>query len=118
MDGATSMTGKTGFLCTNDDDFPDFLHYHYIIHQQALCFKVLKMQHIMGICLFSIGERSFQRRIFRSQLEANESEHGELVYHADVRWLNRGVFLQRCKMLKSFLYQERRCLFNSMITNG
>jgi hypothetical protein len=47
---APSMMGKNnGFLslCINDDDFADFLHYHCIIYQQALCCKVLKRQHIM-----------------------------------------------------------------------
>jgi hypothetical protein len=70
-DGAPSMTGKNnGFLslCTNDDDFTDFLHYRCIVHQQAVCCKVLKRQHIMDICLKivnSLRGRSLQRRMFR-----------------------------------------------------
>jgi hypothetical protein len=104
-DGVPSKTGKNnGFLslCTNDDDIPHFLHYHCIIHQQALCRKALKMQHIMDICrkiANSIRGRNLQRRMFRLQLEANESEHGELVYHAHVHWLSRAVFLQRFRDL-------------------
>jgi hypothetical protein len=49
----------------------------------------------MDICLKivnSVGERSLERRMFRSQLEANESEHGELMFHAVVLWLSMGVF--------------------------
>ncbi|GFY24225.1 uncharacterized protein TNCV_1012761 [Trichonephila clavipes] len=48
-----SMTDTVnGFLaiCMRDDDFPHFLSY-CIIHQQALCCKILNMRHVMGICM-------------------------------------------------------------------
>ncbi|GFW41426.1 hypothetical protein TNCV_465171 [Trichonephila clavipes] len=50
------------------------------------------MRPVMGICMKivnSIQGRSLQRRMFRSQLEENESDYGELLYHADVRWISR-----------------------------
>ncbi|GFT06532.1 general transcription factor II-I repeat domain-containing protein 2 [Trichonephila clavipes] len=56
------------------------------------------MRHVMGICMKivnSIRGRSLQRRMFRAHLEENESDYGELLYHADVRWLSRSIFLQR-----------------------
>jgi hypothetical protein len=57
----------------------------------------------------------------RSQLEANESEHGELVLPAVVLWLSKGVFWQSFRDLlnevQQFWYQERRCLFNTVIMN-
>ncbi|GFV85606.1 uncharacterized protein TNCV_3436091 [Trichonephila clavipes] len=90
-DGAPSMAGTiNGILamCMRDDDFPHFLSYHCIIHQQALCCKVLNMHHVMGICMKivnSIRGRSLQRRMFRAQLEENESDYGKLLYHADIR---------------------------------
>ena len=43
-DWAPSMIGKhVGFetLCKNDEEIPNFYSYHYIIHHQALCSKVL-----------------------------------------------------------------------------
>lgn len=46
-DGAPAMVGRlNGFIakCREDDDFPDFLSYHCIIHQQALCSKMLNMK--------------------------------------------------------------------------
>lgn len=49
-DGAPAMTGRhTGFvvLCRGDLDFPKFLHYTSIIHQQAMCAKVMGFDHIM-----------------------------------------------------------------------
>ncbi|GFX08803.1 general transcription factor II-I repeat domain-containing protein 2A [Trichonephila clavipes] len=103
-DGAPSMTGAVnGFLtmCMRNDDFLHFLSY-CIIHQQALCCKILNMRHVMGICMKivnSIRGRSLQRRMFRAQLEENESDDGELLYHADVRWLSRSIFLQRFRDL-------------------
>ncbi|GFU42994.1 uncharacterized protein TNCV_3141351 [Trichonephila clavipes] len=30
--------------------------------------------------------------MFRAQLEENESDYGELLYHADVRWLSEYIF--------------------------
>lgn len=104
-DGAPSMTGSiNGFLalCVRDKDFPNFLTYHCIIHQQAICCKIINMRHIMGTCMKivnSIRGRSLQRRMFRAQLQENESDFGELVYHADVRWLSRAIFLQRFRDL-------------------
>ncbi|GFW46898.1 DUF4371 domain-containing protein [Trichonephila clavipes] len=68
-DGAPSMTDTVnGFfaICMRDDDFPPFLSYHCIIHQQALCCKILNMRHVMGICMKivnSIRGRSLQRRM-------------------------------------------------------
>lgn len=50
-DGAPCMTGRrAGFiaLCRGDPDFPKFLNYHCIIHQQAICSKVLGFDHVMA----------------------------------------------------------------------
>ncbi|GFV58587.1 hypothetical protein TNCV_3309331 [Trichonephila clavipes] len=35
----------------------------------------------------------------RAHLEENESDYGELLYHADARWLSRSIFLQRFRDL-------------------
>ncbi|GFW89679.1 uncharacterized protein TNCV_1025631 [Trichonephila clavipes] len=99
-DGVPPMTDTVnGFLaiCMRDDDCPHFLSYHCIIHQQTLCCKILNMRHVMGICkkiVNSIRGRSLQRKMFRAHLEKNESDYGEFLYHADVRWLSRSIFLQ------------------------
>ncbi|GFX77241.1 uncharacterized protein TNCV_5063741 [Trichonephila clavipes] len=37
--------------------------------------------------------------MFGAQLEENESDYGELLHHADVRWLCRSIFLQRFRDL-------------------
>ncbi len=49
-DGAPAMTGRhSGFIarCKVDPEFPTFLDYHCIIHQQALCAKVMGFDHVM-----------------------------------------------------------------------
>jgi len=43
----------------------------------------------------SIRARSLRRRLFRSQLEDNESEYEDLLLFCHVRWLSRGNFLER-----------------------
>lgn len=105
-DGAPAMVGRyNGFinLCRADDDFPDFLSYHCIIHQQTLCAKVLNMADIMTTAFKianSIRARSLQRRLFKLQVEESDHDgHTELLMHTDVRWLSRGKFLQRFRDL-------------------
>ena len=103
-DGAPAMVGRfNGFIakCKQDEAFPDFLKYHCIIHQQALCAKMLNMKNhgCVNKIACSIRARSLQRRIFREHLEKADCEHSELLLHTDVRWLSRGKFLQRFKEL-------------------
>ncbi|KAL7402366.1 hypothetical protein ABVT39_013901 [Epinephelus coioides] len=110
------MVGRSnGFIakCREDDDFPDFLNYHCIIHQQALCAKMLNMKEIMNVATkiaCSIWARSLQRRLFRAHLEKAECDHSELLLHTDVRWLSQGKFLQRFRELlpeiKEFFREE------------
>jgi Domain of unknown function (DUF4371)/Spin-doc zinc-finger/hAT family C-terminal dimerisation region len=100
-DGAPSMTGiHNGFiaLCRKDNTFPPFLSYHCIVHQQALCGKVLNMKHVMSVVVKvvnSIRAKALQRRLFRSLLEEIDCQYGELLLHTEVRWLSRGKVLQR-----------------------
>ncbi|GFY29469.1 hypothetical protein TNCV_2626401 [Trichonephila clavipes] len=56
------------------------------------------MCHVMGICM-KIVNSIRGRRMFRAQLEENESDYEELLYHADVRWLSWSIFLQRFRDL-------------------
>ena len=96
MDEELAMVGHVnGFIakCKQDAAFPDFLDYHCIIHQQALCTKMLNMKEIMDMATkiaCSIRDRSLQRRLFRTHPEKVDCNHSELLLHTDVRWLSRG----------------------------
>ena len=100
-DGAPAMMGRTsGFiaLCKESESFPDILNYHCIIHQQALCGKILNIKEVMDIAMkivCSVRARSLQRRLFRAHVEENGAKHTDLLLHTDVRWLSRGTFLAR-----------------------
>lgn len=104
-DGAPAMLGqRVGFtsLCKNDVNIPSFTNYHCIIHQQVLCSKILDSDNVMKIAfkiVNSIRARSLQRRQFRALLEETEAEHSDLLLHTDVRWLSRGAFLKRFRLL-------------------
>uniref|UniRef100_A0A3P8SRC8 HAT C-terminal dimerisation domain-containing protein n=1 Tax=Amphiprion percula TaxID=161767 RepID=A0A3P8SRC8_AMPPE len=72
-----AMVGRSnGFIakCREDDDFPDFLNYHCIIHQQALCAKIVNMKEIMDVAA-------------KIKTDCN---HFELLLHTSVRCLSRG----------------------------
>ena len=123
-DGAPAMVGcRNGFVakCREDEVFPDFLSYHCIIHQQALCAKMLNMKEIMDVATkvaCSIRAKSLQRRLFRLQLEEADSDHTELLLHTDVRWLSRGKFLQRFRDLlpeiKQFLQEKKHAEYEQL----
>ncbi|XP_069582815.1 general transcription factor II-I repeat domain-containing protein 2-like [Ranitomeya imitator] len=104
-DGAPAMIGsKIGFvtLCRNDHDFPHFLNYHCIIHQESLCTKVINFQHVMKVVVKivnSIRARPLQHRLFKSFLEELDSQYKDLLLYTEVRWLSRGKLLERFQSL-------------------
>lgn len=62
-----------------DPDFPTFMNYHCIVHQQAICGTV------MGFRI----------------LEECSANYGSLLLHTDIRWLSKGKVLQRFLSLLS-----------------
>jgi len=75
-----------------------FTSIHCILHQEALCGKNLQMKGVMEIVVKTVNfirSRALNHRQFASFLLNNESQHGEILYHTEVRWLSRGKVLRR-----------------------
>ena len=78
--------------------FPHFVNYHCVIHQQALVGKIVDFSHVMTLVVKlvnSIRAKALQHRLFKSLLDELDASYGDLLVHADVRWLSRGKVLQR-----------------------
>ncbi|XP_065818648.1 general transcription factor II-I repeat domain-containing protein 2 [Labrus bergylta] len=103
-DGAPSMTGKKNGLVAlvqrklEEESVDPAVVLHCIVHQQALCSKCLKYEHVMSVvlkCINYIRSRGLQHRQFRAFLEEIESVYSDVLYFTDVCWLSRGNVLKR-----------------------
>ena len=82
--------------------------YHCIIHQEALCSRVLKFDNIMKYVFTAVNFihfRGLNHRQFRSFLEQIQSDYQAVPYHTNVRWLSRGNVLKRFVELRSEIRQ-------------
>ncbi|KAK0143094.1 General transcription factor II-I repeat domain-containing protein 2B [Merluccius polli] len=71
---------------------------HCIIHQQVLCAKCVKFEHVMQPVVKTINfirSKALHHRQFQRFLLDIDAEYGDVIYHTDVRWLSRGSALQR-----------------------
>lgn len=115
-DGAPAMCGHRSGLVARirqkmqEENVPSELTaYHCIIHQESLCGKALKMEHVMSTITRAVNfirAKGLNHRQFKAFLSELETEHGDLPYHTEVRWLSQGKVLQRC-----FELREEICLF-------
>jgi len=122
-DGAPSMTGaNSGVVALLREKViekggSEIIHYHCIIHQEALIAHVLKLDNVMDIvvkCVNFIKSSGLNHRQFKTFLEECEAEHGDVVYFAAVRWLSKGATLKRFfslrKEIHEFMSQKGRDL--------
>ncbi|XP_069777943.1 general transcription factor II-I repeat domain-containing protein 2A-like [Narcine bancroftii] len=114
-DGAPAMHGQKNGLVGRirekmwENHAGELTVYHCIIHEEVLCGKALKAEHIMNTVtrvVTFIRAKGLNHRQFQSFLEELGSEYGDVPYHTEVRWLSRGKVLKRC-----FELREEICLF-------
>ena len=89
--------------------------FHCTIHQQNLSAKSLKFKHVMGPVIKAVNfirARGLNHRQFQKFLENLDTEHQDLAYFSEVRWLSKGSMLRQFYELRKevalFLKNEGR----------
>lgn len=78
--------------------------FHWIFHQENLCAKSLELEHVMSKLILSITFIKYQAlyyRCFQEFLEDIETEYRDFAYCSEVRWLSKGVVMNRFYDLRS-----------------
>ncbi|XP_067123968.1 general transcription factor II-I repeat domain-containing protein 2-like [Centruroides vittatus] len=120
-DGAPAMIGrKEGLVKLIENDAfavenSRFMKYHCILHQENLCAKALKMDHVMQIVVKTVNfirAPGLYHRQFQEFLKSVDTEYGNIIYLAEVRWLSRGQMLKRfydlLNEIKSFMTSKAK----------
>ncbi|XP_072400178.1 protein FAM200C-like [Diabrotica undecimpunctata] len=93
-DGAKAMTGRitrlAGLLRENG---VNCVMFHYIIHQEALCGKIIKINDTMKTVVQIVnslrgGNRAQRQRKFLSFLEELNIEYKDVPLHSEIPWLS------------------------------
>lgn len=102
-DGAPSIVGTSqGLIGRMNREMEERgltapLQVHCLIHQQALCCKVLKWDSVMKVVVSFINfirSKGLKHRQFQQFLSELESAHGDVLYYTEVRWLSWGRVLR------------------------
>ncbi len=110
-DGSPNLTGKNiGLLKRLQDKVKaespsseELIFLHCIIHQEALCKSVLKLENVVKVVVKLVNfirARALNHRQFIQLLNETEAEHDDLLYHSNVRWLSLGNVFHRVWELK------------------
>ncbi|VVC39147.1 Ribonuclease H-like domain, partial [Cinara cedri] len=112
-DGARNMTGKNiglQAIIINEmklNELSPPLFFHCIIHQHALCAKIMSwdtiMKNVISIINF-IRSNGLNHRQFQSFWIEINADYGDVLYYTAVRWLSRGRVLERFFMLPQEIY--------------
>ncbi|XP_071216541.1 general transcription factor II-I repeat domain-containing protein 2B-like [Salvelinus alpinus] len=111
IDGCPNLTGKNiGLLKRIQGQVAELnpeqknIFLHCIIHQEVIYKCLLKMSHVVDTVTTVVNfikAQSLNHRQFVSLLEETESDHADLPYPTNVRWLSLDKVLKRVWDLKS-----------------
>jgi hypothetical protein len=113
-DGARAMVGKNkGFVAllrkVLELEGKDFVQYHCLIHHENSCAKTIGFENIMKVIVTLVNfmrARGLNHRQFQEFLTQEcETDHDDVVYYSDVRWLSRGKVLKRDFVLRNEIQQ-------------
>lgn len=119
-DGAPAMVGtKNGLIGLMQTELEkseittQLIASHCIIHQENLCAKQLKMDHVMSVVVKTVNfirARGLNHRQFKEFLGDIEAEYSDVIYYSEVRWLSRGKVLHRFYNLRKeiLLFMEMK----------
>ena len=91
---------KNGLVGLCKEKGMNCLFFHCIIHQEALCGKIIRLTETMKTVVNTVnlirgGNKGHRHRAFIAFLENLEAEYGEISLYYEVRWLSAGNCLQQ-----------------------
>lgn len=108
-DGAPAMLGsKSGFAKLLKEKNSSIITTHCIIHNQALAMKTLPVHFGEALKIAiklvnTVKSSALNTRVFKKLCSDLNAEHEVLLFHTEVRWLSKGLMLQRLYELKEEL---------------
>uniref|UniRef100_F1S1Q2 SCAN domain containing 3 n=1 Tax=Sus scrofa TaxID=9823 RepID=F1S1Q2_PIG len=108
-DGAASMTGKHSEVVTQIKELvPECKITHCFIHRESLVMKKISVElnsvltDIVKIVNY-VKSNALNSRLFSLLCDNMETDHKQLLLHAEIRWLSRGKVLSRMFELRNEL---------------
>ena len=109
-DSAANMVGRhngvAAMLRTKiENSHPDssFAHFHCIIHQQNLCSKILKLDHVLSLVTETVNYIrgcALNHRQFSQLLKDMDNQFTDVPFYTEVRWLSCHKVLKRFYLLR------------------
>jgi hypothetical protein len=95
------------------------LNFLCIIHQDNLCSKSLKMDHVMKVVVKTVNfikSNGLNHRQFQEFLNSLDSDYDDVTFYAEVRWLTRAKMLKRVFDLQQEIQSYLKCVENGRHT--
>ena len=87
-----------------EDNLPRVAWHHWILHQESLVVKCLKMPHVTKVVITTVNwirANALNHRKFKKFLSNIDADDGDVVVFTAVRWLSRAAGLKKFYDLRS-----------------